>query len=236
MRKLILIIIAAAVAALAWIFVDKSVLVVKNVEVYGAREGETADVIRISGIEMGGSMRKMDADKAALNVESTGAYSCTAVEIKYPSTAIIRVEPRRGAAVIDAGGFMVTLDAGGYVMDVSTAMPEDDYIYITGMEARRWELGRQVAADPARLSAFVAVVSAVNKNGAQAYVSEINVSDKKTLYAYSRTGIYVLLGDESDMDRKVMWMINALADLEKRGETSGRLDVSSGDKADYSAN
>ena len=34
---------------------------------------------------------------------------------------------------------------------------------------------------------------------------------------------------------KVIWMTGALRDLESRGETGGRLDVSSGDKADYSA-
>jgi cell division protein FtsQ len=236
MRKLIRILIVAAILALAWIFVDRSVLVVKDVEVTGAREGEAADVIRISGIDMGGSMRKLNAKSAALNVESTGVYSCIAVEKKYPSTVVISVMPRRMAAVIEAGGFMVTLDEAGYVMNVSAAMPEGDYVYVTGVEARRWELGRQIEADADRLSALVTVVNALNKNGAQSYVSEVNVSDKNTLYAYSRTGIYVLLGDADNMDRKVVWMTHALADLESRGETSGRLDVSGGDKADYSAN
>jgi len=67
-------------------------------------------------------------------------------------------------------------------------------------------------------------------------VSELNVQDANSIYIYSRTGMRVELGDASNMERKVIWMAGALQDLESRGEITGRLDVSSGDKADYSPN
>lgn len=235
MRKIALAAGIIALALLAWLFVDKCVLVVKNVAVEGAYDGDADDIIRLSGIEFNGSLRKMDMQKTAMNVESSGKYRCIDAEKDYPSGVTIKIAPRKAVCVIESGGFMVTLDDGGYVMDVSNAMPEGAIVYVTGVEARKWELGRQITADAARLDALISTVRAINNNGAQDYVSEVNVSGKNSLYAYSRTGIYVLLGDMQDMDRKILWMKHALADLESRGETSGRLDVSSGDKADFSA-
>ena len=68
---------------------------------------------------------------------------------------------------------------------------------------------------------------------AQDMVSEMNVSNSQELYLYTRTGIQVVLGDGEEMDKKLQWMKSAVADLESRGETRGRLDVSSGNKADF---
>lgn len=234
MRKLIWVVLVALILLLAWLFVDRNLLVVRNFEVEGAFDGGNADVIRHSGIAPGDRMRKLDTEKALLNVESTGEYDCISVEKKFPSTVIITVRGRQPAAVMEAGGFMVTMDDEGYVMEISRTMPGEQFVYVTGVEARNWELGRRIEADDERLHAMCEAVKAIVVNGAQAYVSEVNVSDKNAIYAYSRTGIYVLMGDAENMENKVMWMKYALADLEMRGETTGHLDVSSGDKADFS--
>ena len=235
MRKIIPLAAVLLLALILWLFMDKSVLVIKDVRVEGAQSGEETDIIRLSGVQMGQSIRKVDVEKLALNVESTGKYACTGIAKDYPSGIIISVEYRQAAAVVEVGGFMVTLDAEGYVMSVDASVSAPELIYVTGLEPTRWDLGRQVLTDAAKLSAFKTMINSINANGARQYISEINVADRKNLYAYSRTGIYVMFGDEERMDDKLVWMMHALADLESRGETSGRLDVSSGDKADYSA-
>ena len=236
MRKLIVGVLIVAVLIMAWFFVDRNVLVVRNFEVYGAFDGGNTDVIRHSGIKPGYRMRKLNVSSAEAGVESTGEYDCVGIEVKYPSTVIINVSVRQPAAVIEAGGFMVTLDDSAYVMAVDRTMPAENFVYVTGVDAHEWELGRQIEADEEKVEALSSVVKAIVINGAQAYVSEVNVSDENAIYAYSRTGVYVLFGDAQNMESKVMWMKYALADLESRGETSGHLDVSSGDKADFSMN
>ena len=82
---------------------------------------------------------------------------------------------------------------------------------------------------------MTAVLDALYDNGATQYVSELNVSDANSLYIYTRTGMRVDLGNSENMNNKIIWMAGTLKDLEARGETSGTLDVSSGNKADYSA-
>ena len=93
-----------------------------------------------------------------------------------------------------------------------------------------------ISAPASQLEAMVTTLEALYENGATGYVSELNVSVPNDIYLYSRTGMRVDLGNRENMGNKVVWMVGALRDLESRGETTGRLDVSSGDKADYSAN
>ena len=59
------------------------------------------------------------------------------------------------------------------------------------------------------------------------------MEDVRTLRIVTRTGITVTLGDTQNMENKIVWMAGALSDLESRGEISGNLDVSSGNKADF---
>ena len=99
----------------------------------------------------------------------------------------------------------------------------------------RSRLGQVVSAPEAQLRAMTETLAALYDNAATQYVSELNVSDPNAIYLYTRTGMRVDLGNSEGMGDKVIWMTGALRDLESRGETGGRLDVSSGDKADYSA-
>ena len=59
------------------------------------------------------------------------------------------------------------------------------------------------------------------------------MSDVENLRIITRTGIRVELGDAENMGNKIAWMKGAVADLERRGESGGTLDVRSGSKADY---
>ena len=106
-------------------------------------------------------------------------------------------------------------------------------MYVTGLKASYYTLGRQLDTADGRVAAMKAVVEALKARGATGYVSELNVTDTADLRVLTRTGMTVLLGDTGDMLNKVTWMAGALADLEARGETTGQLDVSSGTKADY---
>ena len=78
-----------------------------------------------------------------------------------------------------------------------------------------------------------AVLEMLHEKNATGYVSELNVDYPSDIQIVTRTGMTVLLGDAKNMERKIIWMTGTLQDLERRGETLGRLDVSSGTKADY---
>lgn len=233
MRKLFGVLAFLLLAGAVWLFLDRSVFVIRDVEVACDGEADAQSVIRTSGVELGARMRALDADKVARAVESTGQYAFVSVERSYPSTVLLTVRVRVPAAMAETGGLVVLMDENGYVISATPEAPDADAVYVTGLDVGSYAVGKQVSADRDKLSAMARVIGALNDADAKGYVSELNVADVNGLYIYSRTGICVDLGDESDMGDKAVLMKYVLQDLESRGETSGRLDVSSGDKADF---
>jgi cell division septal protein FtsQ len=234
MRKLFGVLAFLLLAGAVWLFLDRSVFVIRDVEVACDEAVDAQSVIRVSGVELGSRLRALDADKVARKVESTGEFEFISVERNYPSTVRLTVRRRVPAAMAEAGGLIVLMDQDGYVISASPEAPDADAVYVTGLDIGAYDIGRQVSAGEARIAAMGEVIRALGEMDARAYVSELNVADVNGLYIYSRTGIYVALGDEGEMGNKIVLMKYVLADLESRGETSGRLDVSSGDKADFS--
>ena len=217
------------------VFLDGSVFVIKDVRIEGESGMQDVEVVRLAGLDFGERMRKFDADSVRRNVESTGALICVEVKKEKPSTIVITVERREPRLMTDYGGSIALLDGDCYVISVTREAPEGNNIYVTGLDPRDAVPGRLVGADNARIEVLVKVVEAIDSTGVQEYISEINVENTDGIYLYSRTGIQVMLGDTDELENKLIWMQYALIDLEGRGETSGKLDVTGGNQADYSA-
>ena len=225
---------AVAAAGLAlWLLLTNVVFVVRNVQVEGAGEIPAEDVLRLSGIRLGSSMGRVKADDVRLAVESDGRLAFVGLEKRYPNALLLTVRPRSHDAVVLQGGKVLLLDSDGYVAQVADHMPDGQMPYISGLRASYYLLGRQLDMADGRVAAMSAVLNALKARGATQYASEISVENIEDLRIITRTGMTVLLGNAENMSDKIAWMAGALADLESRGETNGRLDVISGAKADY---
>jgi len=235
LKKLVPVFLVVAALAMIAVFLDSSVFVIKDVRIEGESGMDDRDVMRLAGLQMEGRMRKLDVSSVKRGIESTGALRFISVEKELPSTVVITVERRIGRMAADYGGSIALLDEDGYVISVTREMPEGDYLYVTGLAPRDAVPGRMIGADSVRIDALCTVLDAIDATGSRMYISEINVADVSSIYLYSRTGIQVELGDSGDMENKLIWMSYAIADLEGRGETSGRLDVTGGNQADFSA-
>ena len=146
---------------------------------------------------------------------------------------MLTVRPRTRDALILLAGKILVLDSDAYVVEITDRVPGDSMPYVTGLKASYYALGRQLDTADGRCGCMKAVLEALKANGATRYVSELNVAATADLRIITRTGMTVLLGNSDNMNAKIAWMAGALADLEARGQTTGRLDVSSGTKADY---
>lgn len=223
-----------AAALVVWLVLTNYVFLIRDVEVVGAGDVSTADVVRLSGIPLGGRLLG-DVDAAAIRtkVESNGRLAFVSVERKYPTTVVLMVRERTRDAFTMQAGKLLVLDADGYVVSAGDAAPEEGMPYVMGLKASTYRLGRQLDAPESRLRAMKTVVEALKTQNATGYVSEINLEHLNDIELIARKGIVVALGDADNMTNKVIWMVGALKDLEARGETLGTLDVSSGSKADF---
>ena len=216
-----------------WLTLVNYVFVIRNVEVIGAGSVPERDVVRLSGIALGSRMDGIDAQVLKAAIESDGRLAYEGVEKRYPTTIRLKVRERSQDALILQAGKVLILDSDGYVAAVSDRLPEASMPYVTGLRPSAFQLGRQLDAADGRLSAMKAVLEALKTHNAMAYVSEINVESVRELHIITRTGMRVTLGDQENMNDKIVWMVGALRDLEARGETAGVLDVSSATKADF---
>ena len=219
-------------AALALLLVNV-VFVVRQVQVVGGGSIAAEDVLRVSGIRMGARLSAVDAEYVREHVEDDGRLAFVSLERRLPDRLILTVRQRTKDALILQGGKVLVLDSDGYVVEITDRLPEAGIPYVTGLKPSGYQLGRQLDATDGRVACMKAVVEAAKARGATAYISEVNLSDTNDLRVITRTGMTVLLGDSGNMENKMIWMAGALADLEARGETIGRLDVASGSKADY---
>ena len=220
-------------AAAVWLGLKYMGFIVRDVQVAGAGGLAPEAVLRQSGIRLGGRMDDLDLEAIRNNVEATGQLAFVGVERRYPSTLILTVRERTKDAIIMQASKLVVLDSDGYVISAVEVMPEESVTYVTGLKPTTYRIGKRLSVNEANLSAMKAVLEALKRRNGVDYVSELNVEDPDSLTITTRTGMTVLLGNEDRMDEKIAWMVSALRDLESRGEGLGRLDVSSGTKADY---
>lgn len=213
------------------------VFVVRNVDITGHESVmRTEAVMRAARIGFGTSILNVDRYEIEEAINDTGNLKFEALEIQYPDTVRIQVSPRSREAMMLHMGKIRILDAEACVMESLDELPNMDLIYVSGIQALNCEKGRQIQADEDQLQAYCAVIEALNRHGADIYVSELKLDNPQDMYIITRTGITVSLGDGQKMSGKIAWMKSAVIDLEQRGERGGLLDVSSGNKADYSLN
>ena len=217
----------------AWATLTNYVFVVRNVEVEGAGNLSPEAVIRASGIRLGTKLNALNDVAIKANVDALGTLAFVELQRRYPVTARLVVRQRTHDAVTLQAGKLLTLDSDGYVVSASETLPEQALPLVTGLRASTFRLGRQLDAAPSRLTAMKAVLEALRAKRAAIYVSEVDVDYPTDIQLITRTGMTVLLGGAENMEKKIVWMVATLQDLERRGETLGRLDVSSGTKADY---
>ena len=238
-KKRKILVLTALIAALAlgvYLLLANAVFIVRDVHVEGNANIDSDSIIRAAQLPLGKPMREVSEEKARAALESGGLVELVGLEKRYPDQVVLNVRERECEAVVSYAGVILTMERDGTVIEQLDALPETDAVYVTGLTITAFRPGEVISAPASQLEAMVTTLEALYENGATGYVSELNVSVPNDIYLYSRTGMRVDLGNRENMGNKVVWMVGALRDLESRGETTGRLDVSSGDKADYSAN
>ena len=168
---------AIPVAALVvWFVLTHYVFLIRNVEVVGAGDMPIQDVVRLSGIPLGGRLDDVSGQALRANVESNGRLAFVSVEKKLPNTLVLTVRQRSRDAITTLAGKLLVLDSDGYVVSAGDAAPTDSLPYVLGLKASTYRVGRQVDAPDSRLNAMKAVLEALKAQNAAGYVSEINLT------------------------------------------------------------
>ena len=219
--------------ALVALILFRYVFVVRNVEVSGNQSASDEVVTRAARIGFGSSIFWLDEAQMRKGVNSLGTIRLEAVDVRYPDTVLLSVSERKRVAMLLHMGEIRLLDEECCIVESVDSVPDTDLIYVNGMTVTAYSQGEPLQAREGQVAAYCAVMQALSANSANAYVSEIELSNVDELRLITRTGITVELGNMQNMQNKIAWMRSAVADLEQRSEGGGTLDVRSGNKADY---
>ena len=209
------------------------VFVVRGVEIVGAGDLSDQEVLRMSGIRLGARLNAVNEDYVRANVEEDGRLAFVSLEHRFPDRLVLTVRRRTRDALFLQAGKVLVLDSDGYVVEIVDRLPDEGIPYVSGLRPSGYAQGRQLDTSDGRVGCMKAILDALKAQNAIHYVAEISVENTAALRLLTRTGMLVTLGNVDNMDHKIIWMAGTLADLQARGETSGQLDVASGNKADY---
>lgn len=221
------------IALAVWLILFNFVFLVRDVEVEGAQSMTPQEVVRLSGIRLGERLGSANLELIRSGVESSGTLALVDVQKRYPSTLVLTVRERTRDAVTLQAGKILVLDSDGYVVSAGDSMPAESVPYVTGLKPSTYRIGIRLNAADTALDAMKIVLETMKAQGVTGYASELSVEDVKNIIILTRKGTTVLLGDTQNMAAKIAWMARALEDLERRGESLGRLDVSSGRRGDF---
>lgn len=233
-KKLLRALAVCALLGASAVLILRFMFVVRNVEVRGdTGEISAENVVRVASVGFGESIFRVDCTEIESRINATGILYLSDVQIHYPDTVELMVEKRSRVTMLLYSGKNHVLDGEGFVVESVDQVPNEDLIYVSGMQLQGYATGELIRAGENQLKAYQAVVPAICRQSAGMYVSELKLDDAENIRIVTRGGITVQLGDSSSMENKIAWMKSAVADLERRGESGGTLDVSSGARADY---
>ncbi|WP_434564295.1 FtsQ-type POTRA domain-containing protein [Thermoanaerobacterium thermosaccharolyticum] len=213
----ILIFVLFIIALILYIVVFRSsVFNVKEIYVYGAKTVEKNDIIKMSGIEIGSNIFKINKSKVLNSIEKDPYIKDAFVKILYPSKVEIKVDERKVAAQLNYKNKYLYIDTDCVAVELGDY--NDKLPVIEGISITKFDIGSNVSKisnnkDIAKLLPLI-----YNKN---IYKAIIVNGSKITLE--TKSGINIVLENVDDLSYYLKFSERILDDLQKKGYYSGNV-------------
>lgn len=224
-----------AVLCVAVILLQGRVFILKEIEINGNQLRSNGEIAGLSGLSLGMNIFRVNTAEAARNIASDPYLEVLGAQVCLPDTVKIEIRERSAEAAVNCAGVIMLVDEEGFILERLTSLPQQkDVIVVSGLDIRLSAQGNKIESGKSgQLKSMNKILLAIDESGTKELVSELNVTDPDNLYLVSETGVQVLLGDDEQLDVKLLWMRAVLEELTKDGIMHGVLDVSSGKNAVY---
>lgn len=254
-RRMLLRILVVAAVALALCLSLAIFFKVRTVTVAGAEKYTPWSLMEASGIQEGENLISLNTISAAARVLKALPYvESVQVGIKLPDTVNIEIKEYEVAyAIRDQGGFWWRITSDGKVLEQVNGGQATENAQILGVVLVSPVVNEQAVAGKAaaataatdettestqtlatqpsliqpaqRLSAVLGILKQLEANEILGQVASIDVSDMSRIVLWYGTQYEVILGDETQMEKKVAAMTAAIRSS-LQSYDSGTLDVS----------
>lgn len=191
---------------------------INTIMVKGESDYQNEDIIRISGIEKGDNLVRLDAAEAENKILASMVYIEEAdVKKKYPDKLEINVVKSQVAACISCdGGFLLVSKKGKILDKVSEA--DKSLIRIDGFEASDESLGSYLkSSDSQKDSIVIELLESVFSKEKQR-IKSIDMSDKYEILINYEDRIVFEMGNSNDIKYKLNLADTVLNDMNDKSE------------------
>lgn len=225
LRKLLLVVVIAAVAAVlvcGWVFKVRSIVVTGNVTV------SAEEIRRLSGLEVGMSIMSIDDEEVMARIGRHRYLRCTLVDVRSDQV-IINVVERQPVALVKHNGMQLVLDNRGWVLDEYMNSTQDfsGLIQVTGMDIRRATPGQAIRVGvDGQLEAYTELLIELKAMSSLGAVKELDMSSMDSIYLVTKDDYDVRLGDETQIHEKLRALLVVRQAVWDMGYEKGAIDVS----------
>ena len=176
-----------------------------QVEVAGLEHTDTAELLRVGGLERGQPMTDIDIDRARHAIAAMPWVDSVAVERHWPGTVSVAVTERRAVAALatDDPATWLVLDATGRVLETRPTRPTD--LAVLAAIGERADPGATLADALPGLSLAGYVTPDL-----RAWFVEIITNADATLDARLQRGITVTFGSQAHLSDKMIGLATVL--------------------------
>jgi len=233
------IIVVCALAVLLVLACSK-VFSVRDIMVVGNRSLLQEEVITQSGVKTGDNVLGITGDMLRARLEQNRYIEYLGHGFDYRGTLTLRINERLGMAVVNVLGLYYVLDDSGMVLECAgSAYPltvSGPYVVGLALSSNAQVTIGEIlpVRDTAQLEVMKKVLDELNRTGMLVSASELSVKNLDNLFYTTREGTKVELGDDRNLNTKLLIAREVLAIREPMGDLIGaKIDVSAGTNAHY---
>lgn len=204
------------VLILYFIIFKSSVFNVKEIYVYGAKNIEKNDIIKMSGIETGMNIFEINRSEVRNSIQKDPYVKDVYVKIMYPSKVEIKIDERKIAAQINYKSKYLYIDTDCVAVELGDY--NDKLPILEGIDITKFNIGSKISKLSNNKDIEKLLPLIYNKN---IYKAIIVNGSKITLE--TKSGINIVLENVDDFSYSLKFSEKILEDLEKKGYYSGNV-------------
>lgn len=234
-NALLLFVIVLCILGCGLWLIDATMFRITEIEVAGNSIVPASEVIRLSGLSVGGSVLTIDEKKIGEQI-ATNRYLKLACVEHDNKRVTLRVSERVPAAYTVVRGIYYTLDNRGMVLE-EYASDEGlaDLVKVDKLPVKSCVVGKYLTLqNDGAMEAFVQLMLEIKAMSLQSVVRELYLDDLESISLDTRDGFFVRMGDESHLHGKLRAMALTRTELLRLGKSGGTIDVSTRTNPTYS--
>ena len=179
---------------------------IQSIDVIGQNKFSKDEIIRMSYIQRGSNIFKLNASQAVERIEHDPYIESAIVKRNLPNKININIEERKPIALVPLMGSYILIDKNGIAVETKTQIEEKTLVSIKGLKFETFSLGKPIVEGNSKnLKVALAILTMIQEDvllvkDLLAKMDYINVSNLDEITMYIDKRFDVKLGSASELE------------------------------------